>query len=109
MFTAEDVKAITDVARNREARRIFIVGSIESGKTFLASQLSRALDLPHIALDEWDEIYSAENGRKSDSIDRTLRFALERVGARNIVEHAELLTSSLSLGADLIVCLKPDS
>ncbi|MNR10461.1 topology modulation protein [compost metagenome] len=75
-------------------RKIHIIGSVGSGKTTFARNLSHKLNIPHYELDNvvWKRAYPRDIKRTEEERDGLLRTIIN--SSSWIIEGAQILTSS---------------
>ena len=78
MYTQDDVNIIVQSIKETGAQKIYISGNVGSGKTTLAREISRALDIKNIDLDRYFQIFHQETGNETSSLSELLGFVLQK-------------------------------
>jgi len=107
MFTEADVKATVEIINQTEAKKIFVIGNVGSGKSTFARELSRAINCTNIDMDHWFKIFRQEQQREAADLKELLKFIIEKETPPFVINHADLLTQDLGLDADMIIYLNP--
>ena len=107
MFTEEDVEQAARLAKESDAKKIYVVGNVGAGKTTFARELSRATGYKNIDIDHWFQIFRQEQRKEPESLQELLGYILQKEKPPFIMNHADLLELGLVEDADMIVFLNP--
>lgn len=106
MYTNQDINETVKNIQKINAKRVYVVGNVGSGKSTFARDLSRQINYKNIDLDHFFQIYRQEKNKEAD-LSELLNFVLERETPPYIINHSDLLNFDLEDKADMIVLLNP--
>ncbi len=107
MFTAEDIARTVELIAEHEAKKIFVVGNVGSGKTTFAREIANDLGYKNIDVDKFFQIFRQEQGREVADLAELMQFILQRESPPFVINHADLLRQGLLGEADVVIYLNP--